>query len=341
MSGRVETPPVGIRRFRDGDEPGVLDLLAASLGGGPLGYRSPEFFRWKHHSGPFGPSVMLVAELEGRIVGLRAFMRWRLRSGGRTLSAVRAVDTATHPDHQRTGVFSRLTRTALDSLEGVDLVFNTPNPQSLPGYVKLGWRVTGTLPVAVRVRRPLRFARRMAWGGGGDRPPAAPPVAAEPAAEALADAEATSLLLADACAGDAGLTTPRDPEYLGWRYASAPGLDYRAVVEERSGRLRGLAIFRVRRRGRLWESAVTELIALPGERAVARRLLHRVSKAARVDHVICAFPAATAPLSTGARAGFLPTRRGPTLAVKPLRPVSPDPGDLRSWSLSVGDLELF
>ncbi len=95
----------GVRHFRDEDEPQVLELLRAALGTGPIGGRTPELFAWKHRDGPFGPSLMLVAEQGERIVGFRAFMRWRFRAGDRTLAAVRAVDTATHPDHQRTGCF--------------------------------------------------------------------------------------------------------------------------------------------------------------------------------------------------------------------------------------------
>ena len=99
-----------------------------------------------------------MAEHDDRLIGLRAFMRWRLAAGDRDLTAVRAVDTATHPDFQGMGVFSRLTRAALDAMEGqVDLVFNTPNGKSGPGYLKLGWREVGRVPVAVRVRRPLRL----------------------------------------------------------------------------------------------------------------------------------------------------------------------------------------
>ena len=34
--------------------------------------------------------------------------------------------------------------------DGVDFVFNTPNDKSRPGYLKMGWREVGRLPVAVR-----------------------------------------------------------------------------------------------------------------------------------------------------------------------------------------------
>ncbi|MGH9197936.1 MAG: GNAT family N-acetyltransferase, partial [Acidimicrobiia bacterium] len=68
--------PLSIRRYETNDESEVLDLLRLSLGGGPGGERLPEFFRWKHLQNPFGPSFMLVAERDERIIGLRAFMRW-------------------------------------------------------------------------------------------------------------------------------------------------------------------------------------------------------------------------------------------------------------------------
>src|SRR6478736_1311829 len=124
---------IELRPYEDRDEPAVLSLLQASLGGGPAGSRPGEFFRWKHLRSPFGPSYMLVAEADGRLVGLRAFMRWRFVAGDVTLHAMRAVDTATHPEFQGRGIFSALTRRALDDLRGqADLIFNTPNEKSLP-----------------------------------------------------------------------------------------------------------------------------------------------------------------------------------------------------------------
>ena len=167
-----------VRPFADDDLPRVLDLLEASLGGGPAGRRQPELFRWKHLENPFGPSFMLGAEHEGRLVGLRAFMRWRFTALGDRLEAARAVDTATHPDYQGMGIFTRLTLALLEVIDGhVDLVFNTPNAKSGPGYLKMGWSEVGRLPVTVRPRRPLRLL--------GGRPGPAPQVLAAPAADLI------------------------------------------------------------------------------------------------------------------------------------------------------------
>jgi GNAT superfamily N-acetyltransferase len=327
---------IAVRPFTPEDEPAVLELLDAALGGGPAGRRPPEFFRWKHLANPFGPSFMLVAEAGGRLVGLRAFMRWQFVAGGRVLRAVRAVDTATHPDYQGMGIFSRLTRAALEALDGeVDLVFNTPNGKSGPGYLKLGWREVGRVPVAVRARRPVRL---LAAGRAGQRP--APAVRADPAATVLEDTDRLERLLRRE-PSPRGLATPRDPTYLAWRYGAAPLLGYRAVTEERGGELTGVAIFRVRPRGALWESTLAEVVA-GGDAATARRLLRKVIRSAPVDHLTLHLPG-TAPLRRAATmTGFLPSPAGVSLVVNPRREgIRPDPTDLRSWSVSLGDLEVF
>lgn len=335
---------VQVRPYRREDEPEVLALLRTTLGPGPAGERSSEFFRWKHLDNPFGPSFLLVAEVDGRIVGLRAFLRWGFRSGVRRISAVRAVDTATHPDFQGMGIFSRLTREALEAIRPeVDLVFNTPNAQSGPGYLKLGWRTVGKIPVWVRVRRPVRFARGVRGSGSSVEPTTPrPSVNAPTAAEALDDAEAITPLLERAALPDGRLATARDLGYLRWRYAGASFFDYRATVLEEGGAVDGLAIFRLRPRGSRWETTIAELIVPGGARSSTRRLLRRVIRSAPVDHLTCHFSLASGGRRTGHPIGFIPAPRGIGLVVKVLRPgLVPDPTDLRSWAFSLGDVEIF
>jgi GNAT superfamily N-acetyltransferase len=329
---------VDIRSYRPEDEPAVLDLLRASLGPGPTGDRSVGFFRWKHTQNPFGPSYMLVAEVDNRIVGLRAFMRWRFRAGCGSISAVRAVDTATHPEFQGLGIFSRLTRTALEELRGkVDLVFNTPNEKSGPGYVKMGWQVVGRIPVRIRIRRPIRFARGLPYvkSETSTITEVVPDVDALRVADVLDDTDAVDKLLKEAPGNPARLTTDRSLEYLKWRYASAP-FDYRAVAEEVQGTLGGMAVFRVRPRGRLLESTVTDVIAPENGRSEGG-LLKEVVRSASTDYVAYRFPAE----HRTTRWGWLRAPGGISLMVNRLQKISPDPIDPRSWALTLGDLEVF
>jgi GNAT superfamily N-acetyltransferase len=330
-------PELTTRRFVDGDLDAVMELLSVSMGAGPAGDRTREFFRWKHLDNPFGRSLMLLAEHDGTLVGLRAFMRWSWNGPDGAIPAVRAVDTATHPSYRRMGIFSRLTGSALELLrdEGTALVFNTPNEKSLPGYLKMGWVKVGRVPVHLRVRRPARFVAGLAGRAGRSDPSSE-----APEAHTVLHAQRASLpaLLAAAGASRDHLATPREPSYLQWRYGQASGLGYRAVTLPNDGGLRGLAIFRVRDRKNLTEATVAELIAAPGDGQGQRALLRLVARAARVDHLATHF---SSTIGQRPPLGWVRAPGGVTLVVNKLREVSPSPDLASSWALSLGDIEVF
>ena len=313
------------------DHPAVLDLLATSLGWSE-GEGLAEYFAWKHRANPLGPSPEWVAEVDGRIAGYRTFLRWEFEDGaGRTLRAVRAVDTATHPDFRGRGVFRALTLAAVDALaaEGIDFVFNTPNDQSRPGYLKMGWHTVGRLPAAVRVRgirgavrllgARVAAERRPLPGGGGVAAP-----------ELLADPRLDNLL--DHLGPAAGLRTRRTAAHLRWRYGHPP-LGYRALALDDDPNS-GIVVYRVRRRGTAREAAVCELLVPESNRRAILELLRAVSRATRADHLIRLADA-------GPRAGFVSVPRlGPVLTWRALAAADRPPA-LTDWNLALGDVELL
>lgn len=336
-----------VREWAPDDEPAVLALLTSSLAGGPTGERTAAFLRWKHGENPFGASAGLVAVADdGSLAAVRLLLRWELRVGQQAVRAVRAVDTATHPAHQGKGLFRRLTLEALDGIAAdADLVFNTPNTQSRLGYLKMGWQLVGEVPVALRPVRPVAVARGLRGAGqhpvtGRERPIASPlPIASDVLRERSAEVAA---LLADAEDGrDPGrYRTARSPEYLRWRYAP-PDLDYRAVVVEHGGRMTGLGLGRLRRRGPLAELTLGEVIARPGDTRSARQVLAGAARSGA--HLVTAHLSDGSPQrAAGLRAGYLPVPgRGLTLTVNQRRPLPVDPARLASWDFQLGDLELF
>ena len=309
----------------------MLGLLAGTLGWLSDAHHAA-FFAWKHRGNPFGPSPAWVATEGGTVIGFRTFLRWELQRDGRVIHAVRAVDTATAPGHQGKGVFSRLTLHAVGELraEGVAFVFNTPNDRSRPGYLKLGWQALGRVPLTVRPRTP-RTLVRMATS----RTPAAiwstPSGAGLPAAEALADRSAVEALLDSQPTG--GTATRRSWQYLQWRYAGFAPLGYRALrLAARAED--GLALFRLRRRGRSTEATVVELLVPGGDQRVAARLARTVLRVSGADYAVCGHSL------RAITSGFAPLPGvGPVLTWRPLadnrRP------DLASWHLAIGDVELL
>ena len=313
-----------VRESLPEDSAQVLALMALSLGWRP-DEPQQEFFRWKHEENPFGVSPGWVAVDEERVVGFRTFMRWEFVRAGRVLRAVRAVDTATHPDHQGRGIFRTLTLHALDALrdEGVAFVFNTPNDNSRPGYLKMGWQPVGTLPVAMRPRGmtavPAVLRARVPaqrWS--------VPCSAGLPAIDVLAMPGVHRLL--SGVPGE-GLQTHRSREYLLWRYSFA-ALRYRALLlGERADE--GLVVFRVRRRGSATEAAIAEVL-LP-EGPAPRGLVRRVLRVSGADYAVALRPSPP---------GMLPVPgQGPLLVWRALSEDSMPA--LADWTLTLGDIELF
>lgn len=332
-------PPTGtgqgallVRRAGADDLPGVLELAHRSLGWiGGAG--DAKFFHWKHFESPFGASPMWVALDGDRIVGFRTFLRWQFaRPDGSAVVAVRAVDTATDPEYQGRGIFTRLTRGAIEELraEGVKMIFNTPNANSLPGYLKMGWTRVGRLPTVVMLTHvgslfALATARQPAslWSievRVGER-----------ATEVFSDRDAVAQLLAARGAAE-GLSTARSPEFFAWRYGYEP-LRYRVMLHG-SSPADGLVVFRLRRRGSAVEAVVGDVLVPEAEPTVATELLREVARRTEASYVI----QIRRPFVLSGPFVRMP-RTGPILACRPL-----DSGAaprLRDWNLTLGDIELF
>jgi GNAT superfamily N-acetyltransferase len=294
---------------------------------------------------------VLLAEADGTVVGMRVFMRWSWASGETTIPAVRAVDTATHPEWRGKGIFSRLTLALLEQMreEGVAFVFNTPNDQSRPGYLKMGWSSLGRLTPWIRPSRPVRLLRAAIAPRAKGRiaPPGLEtlPNGGLPTVDELLAQPELEGFLRRVRAGDVRLATPLSPAYLRWRYSDIPGFEYRAAwsLEPEHG---AALILRVKQQGPLSELRLCEVLVAPTARSrrMARALLKDVVSRSRCDYASALSARGTPEQTTLVTSGFLPAARlGPVFTVRPLNdpPGGTDPSSLAGWRVSTGDLELF
>ena len=253
----------------------VLELTQLSLGSTVVTPKTTDFWLWKHHANPFGASYGLCAwdEQKDLAIGLRVLMHWRFAAkDGRCCQAVRAVDTATHPDYQRLGIFSRLTKQAIAELKqtGVDFIYNTPNSKSLPGYLKMGWQRVARWPLYLKPLRPWGMVGHWLWPqaeaatlpfadyfGSG--------ILSWPAFVQSYGEQATALLGAwETQRESVGLRTPRTLAYFAWRYGQHPTIRYGVYVAiAPSGQLTGFAILRPNLRYGWREVVLTELCLQP------------------------------------------------------------------------------
>lgn len=356
MTTATNTKSLVVREYQSSDEDAILNLLRISLGESEVNQRKPEFWRWKHINNPFGRSFIRVScdEETGELAGLRAFMQWGLHAGERRLRAVRAVDTSTHPDYRRMGIFSTLTKQVVEDVtqDWVDLIFNTPNQYSMPGYLKMGWHYVGAVQPMVRILNYPRFFWGLASNRLGrarsERYPYDAFFKRSPARvdEALVSDQAVDGLLSRNEAlhsGNEAMSTIRSAEYLRWRYAEHPNISYHAVCIEERGGLAGCAIFRTNTRFGLKEIVVTELLMAEPNEKLCRNLIDQIISTVRADYLIAHFREDSFIRRSLRRSGFRPVpRMGMDFTTRPLNLDMPlDPRSMQNWALSLGDLELF
>ena len=327
----IELDDIDVRRATVADLPAILELARRSLGWNGDD-DDEQFFRWKHFENPVGESPMWVAMAGDRVIGFRTFLRWQFaRTDETRLLAVRAVDTATDPDFQGRGIFSRLTMHGISELrdEGVGIIFNTPNSKSLPGYLKMGWEVVGRPAVSIMPNGFWSLWQLAGARTSASRNPIEMRVGERPE-DVFSDTAAVDRLFTRV-AGHTGLSTVRSPEYLRWRYGFAP-LRYRVVLHSSSPE-DGLAVFHLRRRGRAIEATVCDVMTPATTPHVEHSLMKKIARLTNADYL----------LRIDQRKwmrGFAPVPgNGPVLTFRSIdgRKI-PTLADL---SLTMGDVELF
>lgn len=210
---------MNIRKAHTTDIPAIVDLLKSSLGELLL-KKTSAIWHFKHEDNPFGASYVLVAEENGQFIGVRAFMSWKWQLGDKVWQAYRAVDTATHPEHQGRGIFKKLTLQALEEVgEHKDcFIFNTPNEKSRPGYLKMGWEAIGKIKLALVPA--LLYRMGYVFSSSSHYP------------IELSDTDLDALCAAhnERLSEKGGLFTPKSAAYLKWRYAINPMQSYTVVT---------------------------------------------------------------------------------------------------------------
>jgi GNAT superfamily N-acetyltransferase len=261
-------------------------------------------FDWWFRENPAG-SLMSVARMDGRVVGVASHSLFRMSLGGERRLASFSVHATTDAAARGLGIFEALERKHEEEAEkrGVAVVLAFASKPTRPIFLgPLGWTEIGRLRVWAR-----------------------PFLALRPRGEPIAHVERFRH------PGDAAADWPnhvvRDAEYLNWRYFESPRR-YESFAAEGSYAILG---HKEHRGTRL--AYIADLVGSP--RRLLRACLHAADRDARG---LVAVPPRE---HRGAYAsfGFVPSRTTLDLMGKPLAgALDTDP---RSWRFTLGDTDFF
>jgi len=330
-----------IRPATPQDKPAMIELLKKSLGEGLIP-KSEALWTWKHEQNPFGASFVLLAEENGALIGLRAFMQWQWKWNNTVYKAIRAVDTATHPDHQGKGIFKKLTLKQLElcKQQGIHFVFNTPNDQSRPGYLKMGWVQQGRMPLKLKVLNPIGLAYALAFkkgpaGSGAEDP--TPTQSWDPKVFSLMDNYKSNSDL---------VNTELSAAYIRWRYADNPLFNYNYFTDFENF----LLIGRIKSHSFTRELRLVDCM-LFNNASTNRRINSQISKAVlpyckknQIQVISFSGQQYQSHRSALGFMGIIPVQnRGPIVTLRDLNMNEQFPKllDVKNWGYSLGDMELF
>jgi hypothetical protein len=324
----------------------------------------PDVWKWKYSDNPFGPSVVWVgADLadEKKLGGQYAVIPTDLIIGGTRVPAAQSVDTMTHPNYARQGMFTELARRtyATCAERGVQVVFGFPNDNSYPGFVKsLSFRNIGNVRFLVRpsryerllsMRMPKILSRTLApllnLGTtliyGALRATASSNNGWRAVSYDYSDPEINSRL--DALAGHSEFGAHRTAAYLKWKFADRPDQKYVTTLIEKNGELMGLAVTKLRL-GQINKGYIGIVVA----RSPSPKLFRRIVAAAErdlvkrgADIVIAAFFESSPIISTLMKMGYFRTKRIMRVIVRILDPKIELDRFVNKCEFSLGDFDTF
>ncbi|MCO6499215.1 MAG: GNAT family N-acetyltransferase [Vicingus serpentipes] len=130
-----------------------------------------DWLKWKYYASPYGDCIVVMAySKQGELAGEISFGRYEFVDNNKLIKAIYSYQTMVHPNFQRKGLFSSLTKKVIEIAkeQSVDVVFNFPNNNSYQPFLKLNfkplnglkyWISPGHLGTFLKQFNPISFKK--------------------------------------------------------------------------------------------------------------------------------------------------------------------------------------
>ena len=131
-----------LRIYNPGDEEEIVQLLKIGFDGWPhfdLECTPVDHWRWKYLDNPSRTNFIVLAMIEGRIVGANQILPMRIKIVDTVFPCVLSADTVVHPDYRRMGIYTKMANKNISRMNdsGIQLdYFPTSNPILIKSYSK-------------------------------------------------------------------------------------------------------------------------------------------------------------------------------------------------------------
>ncbi len=201
--------------------------------------RNEDLWTWKYEKNVFGKGKVVIIKKSGDIIAAGALWPWKFVCRGVVLKAYQPCDTVVHPNYQGIGLFSMLNdeRLSVSNKDEIDIIFNFPNSNSLPGYLNKGWSYNGKILWRVKVFKPIKTA--ISKFSNDKVTSIEVPELYKIRMEDVENVANEPLNYTQF------IRTQKSPDYINWRYIQHPSRQYGIVKFELRKRIKAAVVFSI------------------------------------------------------------------------------------------------
>jgi len=222
--------------------------------------------------------------------------------------------------------------------EGIQILFNNPNPEAQAGYLRLGWHATAgmqwyALPVRAGILMKeviLRFCRL----------PQARPTIPNAVQVDIEPAGIERALNRESEFGGA-VMTDKTVDFILWRYFKAPHRSYRIHGMVTKGSLESFVVYGTACRGRLKEVQILDIFSADPDAHGLQTILNDIIKAENPHWLLFAAAPDHHILPRLRRLRFVPLPKRVPIVTRQVRELAISDGRYDSLDLTLGDLDTF
>jgi GNAT superfamily N-acetyltransferase len=345
------------RPYQDGDE-NKLSVLYEDATGKWIGI---DAWRWLFMNAPAGKGYIWFADHDGFLAGQKSNVPVDMMILGKRVHAAQSVDTMTHSNYRKQGIFLALARNVYEIAknDNVALIYSFPNQSSFHGLtehlgfttlanvkkflrpVKIDDAITAKLKIPV-ISSLLGYISRLIYdlffpihsGSHAD-------VEIKSASRFPVEAEK----LFESLSGKFPNMVVRDTRYLNWRYPDRPNKEYEILLAYRGKVLSGYCVTGTAERRGYNIGYIMDIFADPSDSKTISLLIGNALKAMFKKNIVavtCLITDRSHFVKFLRKAGFIFQMRGLSYNVKVLSPQEVDVEklkDLSMWHITFGDTD--
>lgn len=239
------------RDYRSGDEHQILNLYE-EVNNRKMAL---EYWRWRNKKSPFGEGIIKLVFADEKLIGHYAVNPMGVLVDNRSMKAAFALHAMTHPAFQKQGIFTFLAEEVYKKCqsEGFSFVYGFPNENTYHGYItRLGWTGFGKMS---SLEKKLDAKIEAASKAGNIRE--------------IDRFDDRVNVLWDKVKAGYRVIVPRTKDYLNWRFAGHPTIEYpRYIITSGGSELSGYMILKVYTTGDEVKGHIVDMLSVDDEHTV-------------------------------------------------------------------------